>query len=172
MSRLHYANEVKDIMQKDELSWESTSSSPYQQSYRATCNLKISIGGFAMNHLIWNFVFTQYLGPSAFRKTKALGSSFKQWEYRGPSFYCSYCSHRTVRFLSRTFLLSSTISHSLTNLHRCRVVLLLFWHFLRHVLLLANSQTCVDLLSLCLPPCSHPCTLHKLLFRLAFPWVN
>ena len=73
-----------------------SSSSLYQQSYHATCNLKISIGGFFINHLVWNFVFTQYLGPSAFRKTKALGSSFKQWEYRGPSFYCSYCSHRTV----------------------------------------------------------------------------
>jgi len=55
-----------------------SSSSFYQQSYCATCNIKISIGGFVMNHLVWNFVFTQYLGPSAFRKTKALGSSFKQ----------------------------------------------------------------------------------------------
>ena len=73
-----------------------SSSSLYQQSYHVTCNIKISIGGFLMNHSVWNFVFTQYLGPSAFRKTKALGSSFKQWEYRGPSFYCSYCSHRTV----------------------------------------------------------------------------
>ena len=90
----HHSGFEPVTLKREKLTFSS--SSLYQQSYRATCNLKKSIGGFIMNHLVWNFVFTQYLGPSAFRKTKALGSSFKQWEYRGPSFYCSYCSHRTV----------------------------------------------------------------------------
>ena len=102
----HHSGFEPVTLKREKLTFSS--SSLYQQSYRATCNLKISISGFLMNHLVWNFVFTQYLGPSAFRKTKALGSSFKQWEYRGPSFYCSYCSHRTVAKLNM-----STVSHTL-----------------------------------------------------------
>ena len=48
-------------------------------------------------------MFTQYLGASAFRKTEALSSSFKHKEYRRPSLYCPYCSHRTVALI-QTFI--------------------------------------------------------------------
>ena len=90
----HHSGFEPVTLKREKLSFSS--SSLYQQSFHATCNVETSISGFVMNHLVWNFVFTQYLGPSAFRKTKVLGCSFKQWEYRGPSFYWSYCSHRTV----------------------------------------------------------------------------
>ena len=50
----------------------------YHQSYRATYNEQLLIVSFVLNHLVWNFKFTQYLRPSAFSKIKALGCFFKQ----------------------------------------------------------------------------------------------